>query len=210
MGHLAGALERSMQEQPPVDQSDLPAATDQPKAQPEPVPEPYTGPVARCGTLVRFFLRPNEWRAGRREFPALVMKAGERGAADLLVFLEAQDFWDQRDVPALPGNTGDYGWTPVNTIEPVDLPFTNEGTEALDQIAALKADLGEILFGPYVKPDAPIVGQLSDLQGHVAAILERLDQIDGRLSAIPQPTAADTPPADQSSGRGTRRRDRRG
>ena len=78
------------------------AAAVKPEEPPFPIRAPY------IGEAVQYFARPGEGRGGGRDvFPAMMMKFGEDGVAELCVIYGADDFRDRINIPK---KTHDKPW----------------------------------------------------------------------------------------------------
>lgn len=108
--------------------------------------------VPAVGSAVLYMPRPGESR--RQALPALVMSVADPavGAVELLVFVDAMNFMQQRFV--LPWRDGERGWQPV----------ADSVTALRDDVDGFKVRMAEAVLGENEVPTESILDQLAAMR----------------------------------------------
>lgn len=131
------------------------------------------------GTIVVYLCRPGEGRAGKTEFPAMVMHHEPYGALYLLVFY---DYDDQVCRPNIREASEDTPWPAWrHVILPAGEAFEPSRLNILRKdVDALRTDLDRTCEGIYAGYQAPEGG----LMAFLVKFEEKLKDISKRLKAI--------------------------
>lgn len=130
--------------------------------------------VTMCDIVV-FIPRPGERRGGRFQFPAIVLQVHDDGAADILIFRDADDTIAQRRVPRSSPARQDNCWRPSERAAILE-PFEPSRLNALTaQANSLEEDLAEFR--------TKVFGEYAGLPGG-ASIMAFLEGMSKRLRAL--------------------------
>lgn len=110
------------------------------------------------GDVVVFRGRAGERRAGKLEWPALVMGLHTDGALDLLVILDANDMSMRDRVRRATDAEATNAWVLRDSVREVE-PFE---PSRLNGMTADVARLREVIFGEFTEPPKAIMAYLDD------------------------------------------------
>ena len=156
-------------------------ATTNPEAVDQIGGEPATPPD--IGAMVVYIARPGEGRAGKSEFPAIVMHHETHGGLSLMVIYDVDDMCIRPQVREHSEDTPFPAWRHTKHAEPEKFDPTrlNIIRKDLDGVRVALDETREGLYGGYEAPDGSLMDFLVSFEAKLHAFDVRLKAIEKEM-----------------------------